>query len=354
MQADEQVTLDLQTARLTRRERAQAARASIGAIIDAAEGHPAIAAMELQGAAETGGIFTPAELEELAKIQDPQQWRRIAQGWQRATGKPEAGFTLSAGQTRYGPGGEIVAAAPVAAPAETFTLSPGQVRYGPGGQVLAQVAPTPPAPRDERLVQVIGPNGQPIWVRESQAVGRPAGTGAGAPGAPKLTAGQQEDIATMLTVEQLAKDVQTIDKEKGLPGVGPIEGRFLPSMRGSGGETGETLRNVLGNIQGTIAKLRGGASFTPSEQVLLDRYTPTTTDTDAAIRTKLKSLTDFIQKKRANTLRVAAGEYELPPAAPAVREAEGATYSVTAPNGKTYSFRSAQELAAFKKRAGIP
>ena len=31
-----------------------------------------------------------------------------------------------------------------------------------------------PQPRDERLVQVQGPNGQPIWVRESEAVGKPA------------------------------------------------------------------------------------------------------------------------------------------------------------------------------------
>jgi hypothetical protein len=146
----------------------------------------------------------------------------------------------------------------------------------------------------------------------AQARERREAAAPGEGGAVKLSAAQQEDVATMLTVEQLIGDVQAIDKEKGLPGVGPLEGRFFASARGSGGETGETLRNKVGNIQGTIAKLRGGASFTPSEQAMLDRYTPTATDQDAVIRTKLASLADFIQKKRANTLRVASGQYTLP------------------------------------------
>jgi hypothetical protein len=149
--------------------------------------------------------------------------------------------------------------------------------------------------------------------QEIRTSGATSVAGAGEPaGGVKLTGTQQEDLATMLTVEQLIGDVQTLDQKGGLPGVGPIEGRFFASARGSGGETGETLRNLLGNIQGTIAKLRGGASFTPQEQAMLDRYTPTTTDTDAAIRTKLTNLADFIQKKRANTLRVASGQYEAP------------------------------------------
>jgi hypothetical protein len=172
------------------------------------------------------------------------------------------------------------------------------------------------------------------------------------PGGVKLSPAQQEDISTMLTVEGLVNDVGAIDKQAGgLPGVGPIEGRFLPSVRGSGGATGEALRNKIGNIQGTIAKLRGGTSFTPTEQALLETYTPTTTDTDAAIRTKLATLKDFIQKKRENTLRVAKGEYTLPTTPPPTDTGGGV--SVTAPNGKTYTFKSAAEAAAFKRRAGI-
>jgi hypothetical protein len=57
---------------------------------------------------------------------------------------------------------------------EPFTLSPGSKRFGPDGQEIASVAPTPPQPRDERLVQVMGPQGTPIWVRESEAVNKPA------------------------------------------------------------------------------------------------------------------------------------------------------------------------------------
>jgi hypothetical protein len=142
--------------------------------------------------------------------------------------------------------------------------------------------------------------------------------GVGAEGV-KLTAAQQEDLSTMLTVEKLIGDVEAINKEKGLPGVGPLEGRFFASARGSGGTTGETLRNLIGNIKGTIAKLRGGTAFSAQEQKMLDSYTPTETDRDAIVLTKLTNLADFIRTKRANTLRVAAGQYELPPSTDAGR-----------------------------------
>jgi hypothetical protein len=311
LQADEASVLDIQTKTLglaeARRKHLQSAADTV-----AASGYdPTLFGVQLRGARDLQAIDADTYAQ-LSQLQDPAQIQAVVDGLRAQAGKDE-GFTLSPGQTRYGPRGEVLAEAPAKAEEETFTLSPGQVRYGPGGAVLASVPPTPPAPRDERLVQVIGPNGQAIWVRESQAVGKPAGAAPGDAGAVRLSAAQQEDLATMLTVEQLVGDVQGIDKEKGLPGVGPLEGRFFASARGSGGTTGETLRNLLGNIQGTIAKLRGGASFTPQEQAMLDRYTPTTTDTDTAVRTKLTNLVDFIQKKRANTLRVAAGQYELPP-----------------------------------------
>lgn len=44
--------------------------------------------------------------------------------------------------------------------------------YPADAQVVNE--PAPQQPRDERLVQIQGPNGTPIWVREGDAVGKPA------------------------------------------------------------------------------------------------------------------------------------------------------------------------------------
>jgi hypothetical protein len=168
----------------------------------------------------------------------------------------------------------------------------------------------------------------------------------------KLSPTQQEDMATMMTVQQLGREALTLGQTTQWAGVGPISGRVGATPLGSGGASGEALRNKLGNIQGTIAKLRGGTSFTPNEQKLLESYTPTITDTDAKIQTKLATLNEFIENKRQNTLRVAAGVYTLP--APGGGTGDGGVgVSVTAPDGKTYTFPTAAAAAAFKQRAGI-
>jgi hypothetical protein len=62
-------------------------------------------------------------------------------------------FTLSPGQTRFGPDGQPVANVPEPEKVpEPFTLSPGQTRYGPDGKVLA-AAPRPPEKPEDPLAK---------------------------------------------------------------------------------------------------------------------------------------------------------------------------------------------------------
>ena len=179
-----------------------------------------------------------------------------------------------------------------------------------GQDVTARVRPIPPqGPGPEPLVAIIGLDGKPVLVPRGQAVG--ATPASAAEGGAKLSAGAQEDIATMLTVQDLGKSTLALGDKIKWRGTGPVGGRLgaLEAQFGVGGQDPERLRNMLGNIQGTIAKLRGGTSFTPSEQALLDRYTPTVTDSVLQIKAKLKSLDEFITAKRENTVRVARGDY---------------------------------------------
>lgn len=115
--------------------------------------------------------------------------RRLAQDQEQIdlakTPKPQGPMTLSPGASVFDPtSGRIVTTAPTTPPPPRgpMALSPGSRLIDPAtGRLIASAPTTPPAPKDERLVQVQGPNGNPIWVRESDAVGKPA---ANAPRAP--------------------------------------------------------------------------------------------------------------------------------------------------------------------------
>jgi peptidoglycan hydrolase-like protein with peptidoglycan-binding domain len=124
---------------------------------------------------------------------------------------------------------------------------------------------------------------------------------------PKLTATQQETLLTMKTVSDLANQLLS---ETSLPGVGGAYfgslSQFITNTFGTGIE-GQKIRNVVGNIQATIAKLRGGTSFTANEQKLLETYVPTINDSPAQIKSKLTSLVNFINLQQSNLVQIASG-----------------------------------------------
>lgn len=128
-----------------------------------------------------------------------------------------------------------------------------------------------------------------------------------------LPASQQEDITTMATVQNYVNDLLGVaSKNNGsLPGVGGLGAGSLSQVAygqlGIGDAEGETTRNLIGQIKGSLAKLRGGTSFTPTEQKLLDTYTPGINDSDAQAIQKLINLNTFINNKRANLVSLVGG-----------------------------------------------
>lgn len=132
----------------------------------------------------------------------------------------------------------------------------------------------------------------------------------------RLTAGQQEDLATMATVQDLGKQLIELGDRTKWNGVG---GMMAGSIGGFGAKnfgmgTGEAvqLRSLIGNIKGTIAKLRGGTSFTPNEQRLLDTYTPGQDESPLSIKNKMIGLQSFIDTKRKNTMQFAGADMPDP------------------------------------------
>lgn len=64
----------------------------------------------------------------------------------------------------------------------------------------------------------------------------------------------------------------------------------LKSRVNLGDQSTLDFNNVISNLAATIAKQRGGTSFTPSEQKMLDKYTPKVGDSRQQLLTKLKGL----------------------------------------------------------------
>jgi len=132
--------------------------------------------------------------------------------------------------------------------------------------------------------------------------GRIAGelSAAGYKSLPKLSSAQQEDLATMATVRGQIGQLEAFNKDGQLEGVGAFGLGSLKSLLaqiGLSSEEGMSVRALMGNIKGTLAKLRGGTSFTVNEEKLLDTYTPSINDNPAVIVNKMALLKDFINSK---------------------------------------------------------
>ena len=131
-------------------------------------------------------------------------------------------------------------------------------------------------------------------------------------GGVKFTAAQKDDLATMGTLQKLSNELLSFyDKNGDLPGVGGLFagsiGQFTAKQFGSGTAEEQQVRNMIGNIKATLAKLRGGTSFTVNEQKLLETYVPGINEEPLVILQKLRDLNHFIDLKRQQTYEASGG-----------------------------------------------
>lgn len=171
---------------------------------------------------------------------------------------------------------------------------------------------------DWQIVQSVNPTtNETVSVRinrqtgEAQPVTMPGGLQPGGAKQTRLSVSQQDDLATMETIQKLSKEASALGAATGWKGVGGLGqgtvGRLAMQHLGKGDPREEELRNYIGNIQGTIAKLRGGTAFSAQEKAMLDSYTPTINDSPKTIQAKLKTLDTFISAKRDSTMKYAGG-----------------------------------------------
>ena len=127
----------------------------------------------------------------------------------------------------------------------------------------------------------------------------------------RLSPTQQGEIADAQTINELADRVLSYNADNKLEGVGPVAGSFgsaYDTLTGAGSAEAHDVRQLVGNIRGTIAKLRGGTSFTPNEEAMLNSYTPKVTDNQAIVISKLNGLKQFLASRTGNIQAVAQGQ----------------------------------------------
>ncbi len=95
-------------------------------------------------------------------------------------------------------------------------LSGSQIAAAKQARARAEQAPSQAQPKDERIVQIQGPNGAPIWVRESDAVNKPAAQAARA-----VTGAERQVISFFNRAKEASETVAPLEDaigKKGLAG----------------------------------------------------------------------------------------------------------------------------------------
>lgn len=119
--------------------------------------------------AQVPGI-TPERAQALAQgiiAPDPMLQRFGMLGVESAIPKPGEGFSLSPGQTRFDPTGQVIANVPAPTPAQTqagFSLSPGQTRFDASGQAIASLPPAQTQQQSTLSQTTVNVDGQPAVV----------------------------------------------------------------------------------------------------------------------------------------------------------------------------------------------
>lgn len=122
----------------------------------------------------------------------------------------------------------------------------------------------------------------------------------------QLPAGAKDDIGTLETLTPMIQKIQAYNDNGTLEGIGGLYRGSLENMVdkifGNSSTEARDVRQLIGNIAGTIAKLRGGTSFTESEKALLETYSPTINENPAVALSKLGNLLNYIETKKDQVL----------------------------------------------------
>lgn len=217
-------------------------------------------------------------------------------------------------------------------------------------RAMESKAAAPAQPRNP--IAVMGPDGQPVLVDPSEAVGkRPANMREQGRNVTSGDAGRVAEFDTSL--DDVAVLRETIS---GLGATGTVAkvGASLPNWATElTGWTGPKKKQaVIDRVKQVIGKALEGGVLRKEDEYKYEKILPTIADADDVVQTKLDGLESALRQRRQRFLdSLEDANYDV---SRYNARGEGAAVLVKAPNGKTYQFKNQAEADAFKRKAGIP
>lgn len=251
---------------------------------------------------EQRGIVKPGMLQ---AEYSPEYWKFIMGTGQEPPKGGESGFTLSPGQTRFGPDGKPLAnVPPVAGSSEGgFTLTPGGRRYDANGNLIASVPERPPASADNKMW--VYRDGKPIRISESEyrpgdlpsntrEQGRPVTSG----DANRLT----DFDSSLSDVDVLTK---TLGSEANATGISAQVGAALPNWATNltgWGVDAKKKQAVIDRVKQVIGKALEGGVLRKEDEAKYAKILPTIGDPPPVVKSKLAGLKAAIAQRKATLL----------------------------------------------------
>lgn len=239
----------------------------------------------------------------------------------------------------------ILAQMPDATPEQLIAVKERMARAG------RPVTPTPAEP----LVAITGPDGKPVLVPRSQAVGKsPANT---REQGRQVTSGDAGDIAEFNTA---LDDLSTLRGElegNGATGTAAQMGAALwtPITNLTGwGLDAKAKQAQIDRVKQVIGKALEGGVLRKEDEQKYEKILPTIKDDPALVRTKLNGLVAAIQKRQQRKLDAldSAGYDVSRFAAPGATSAAGGKVTMRAPNGQTKQV-DASEVEHYKALGAV-
>ena len=134
---------------------------------------------------------------------------------------------------------------------------------------------------------------------QERRLGLTGGTSVGGATPKSLTTGQRNEVGD---IDALLGQVNQLIGSPIIGAVGFFLGPTESAIRkifGKGNNADADVRALIGNIKGTVAKLRGGTSFTVNEEKLLNSYVPSIGESAESVLDKARGLKAFLEFKKA-------------------------------------------------------
>lgn len=213
-----------------------------------------------QDGRESHAFFTGALSKWLTTVDSPEEWTQALQMAQQMGAPKEV---LAQFAPEFSPQAVEQAKALGMSPEEREQLSisrmNAQTSRASAGEQARHNRVMEAKPVDDRLVQIMGPNGTPIWVAEHDAIGQPAAQAARA-----VTGAERQSLAYFNRAKQASDDIAPLENDVAKMGLA-AQGRMQYAPNFMQSQTGQQYRQAQRSFTEARLRKESGAAIPTAE-----------------------------------------------------------------------------------------